>query len=270
MTTEEKLKRIEATHENVPVLAEQVLLLHEDGRVTEAGTYTPAGMTCKACGGPYPCDVVKLARALDEAQKAIHGLLGDEWRVTADWGDRDEREVIKERAGAAEGKAERTLEEVAGVVRPTTRLAAEERRRVLLTDWTEAKEMKQHFVTFYSPGTLVCEETTQPIPSWDVEKAKGMARDIKERYGATPFGFRFSTRERGPKDLDSKLTETGPMYFLGGKVETLAQVKKRATEKDRVLVANMECNGIKRIITNNNSWQHTTELRDTDVVLSWP
>lgn len=130
--------------------------------------------------------------------------------------------------------------------------------------------MKQHFVTFYSPGTFVPEETTKPILKWDVEKAKAIARRIKERHAATPFGFRFSTRSRTAKDLDSSVEKTSPMYYLGGKVETLAEVKKRATDDDRILVSNMECNEIKRIITNTNSWKHTTELRDKDVVLEWP
>jgi len=126
-----------------------------------------------------------------------------------------------------------------------------------------------HFVTFYSPGTFVNEESIKPIESWDVEAAKEMARGIKERYGAVPFGFRFSTRSRGADDLDSKVTATSPMYYLGGKVETLAEVKARATEKDRTLIANMECNKYRRIITNTNSYAWTAPLRKTDVVLEW-
>jgi hypothetical protein len=59
------------------------------------------------------------------------------------------------------------------------------------------------------------------------------------------------------------------MYYLGGKVETLAQVKKRATEKDSILVSNMECNKWNKIITNNNSWSITLPLEKGDVVLEW-
>ncbi len=131
--------------------------------------------------------------------------------------------------------------------------------------------MQKHFVTFYSPGTLVAEDTTLPIDSWDIEKAKEMARGIKERHGAVPYGFQFSTRSRGDADLDSKVSKESPMYYLGGKVETLAEVKARATdsERDRILVSNMECNGYKRIITNNNSWRWTQPLKYTDVVLDW-
>jgi hypothetical protein len=130
--------------------------------------------------------------------------------------------------------------------------------------------MKRHFVEFYSPGTIVAEVSEKPIKSWSVASAKRMAKRIKERHGATPYGFRFITRERGVQDLDSKITKRSPLYYLGGKVETLKEVKARATEKERILVSNMECNGIKRIITNDNSWRFTGEFHDEDVVLSWP
>ncbi len=133
-----------------------------------------------------------------------------------------------------------------------------------------ARNIKAHFVTFYSPGTFVAETSTKPIQLWDVDAAKTMARAITERYNATPYGFRFTTRSRGQKDLDSKVTATSPLYYLGGIVETLAQVKARATEKDRILISNMEGNGLKKIITNTNSWRWTQPLEATDVVLEWP
>lgn len=130
-------------------------------------------------------------------------------------------------------------------------------------------EMQQHFVTFYSPGTLFPEESRRPIDSWDVETAKEMARGIVERHAATPYGFRFTTRGRSESDLDSKQIAASPMYYLGGKIETLAEVKARATKGDAILISNMEVNGIERIITNTNSWRFTGELREGDVVLDW-
>ena len=129
--------------------------------------------------------------------------------------------------------------------------------------------MQAHFVTFYSPGTFVHEETTKSIESWDVKVASTMAREISERYGAKPFGFRFTTRSRSEGDLDSKVKNTSPMHYLGGKIETLAEVKARATPDDRILVSNMEGNGYERIITNINSWKVTMPLRVDDVVLDW-
>ena len=67
--------------------------------------------------------------------------------------------------------------------------------------------MKKHFVTFFSPGTFVSETTEKEIDSWDVEKAKELARSIKERHGATPYGFRFITRSRNDDELDSKVSD---------------------------------------------------------------
>ena len=130
--------------------------------------------------------------------------------------------------------------------------------------------MEAHFVTFYSPGTFVAESSSLPIDSWDVAKAKAMAGEVKERYGATPYGFRFTTRTRKDDELDSKVTATSPTYYLGGTVETLEQVKARATDKERILVANMEGNKWDRIITNNNSWRWIQPLEEDDVVLQWP
>lgn len=130
--------------------------------------------------------------------------------------------------------------------------------------------MQKHFITFYSPGTLFCETTEKPISSWDVTEAKKMAKGIKERYDACPFGFQFTTRTRGEDDLDSKVTATSPLYYLGGKVETAEEVLARATPADNILCDNIRINGYKRIITNTNSWQTTRPLNDDDVVLEWP
>lgn len=130
--------------------------------------------------------------------------------------------------------------------------------------------VEAHFVTFFSPGTFLAEETTRPIASWDVEAAKAMALTVLERYNATPYAFQFTTRSRTDEDLDSKVSAKSPLYWLGGKIETLADVKARATEKDRILVSNMEGNCWDRIITNTNSWRWTQPLQSGDIVLEWP
>ncbi len=127
--------------------------------------------------------------------------------------------------------------------------------------------MKKHFVTFYSPGTIVHEYSEKPIDSWDVDKAKEMAKDILERYSATPFGFQFSTRERKDDELDSKVIKKSNMYYLGGTILTLADVKKRGDKKDYILIMNMEGNGYDRVIENTNSWKATMPLEKGDIVL---
>src|SRR5436190_2306214 len=132
------------------------------------------------------------------------------------------------------------------------------------------REMQAHFVTFLSPGTFVHEETERPIESWDVEKAKQMARSVKERYGATPFAFVFTTRSRSDDELDSKVTKRSGRYYLGGKIETIEDVRKRNDPAEHILLSNMECNKWHRIIVNTNSWKIVQPLQADDVVLDWP
>ena len=127
-------------------------------------------------------------------------------------------------------------------------------------------EIKKHFVTFYSPGTFVAETTTKPIRSWSVATALRMAKAIKERYGARPYGFRFETRSRGPKDLDSRVVAESPMHYFGVKVETLEQIKARNDPNDRILISNMEGNKWSRVVSSKKGWRWTQPLNDNDVV----
>ena len=127
--------------------------------------------------------------------------------------------------------------------------------------------MKQHFVTFYSPGTFFSEQTEKPIDSWDVDAAVQMAKGVKERYGATPYGFRFSTRSRGPDDLDSKVTKQSAMYYIGGKVETLEEIAARNDPKESILLSNMRCNKWKRVWTSTTGWKVTQPLERGDTVI---
>jgi hypothetical protein len=129
--------------------------------------------------------------------------------------------------------------------------------------------MQKHFVIFFSPGTFFAEETELPIDSWNVEKAKAMADTVVERYNATPWGFCFTTRERKDDDLDSREVKRSPVYHLGGKVETLEEIKARNDPKDSILVSNMEGNGWGAVVVNTNSWKSVQPLREGDVVLDY-
>ena len=108
--------------------------------------------------------------------------------------------------------------------------------------------MQQHFVTFYSPGTFVAECTELPIASWDIELALTMSTTIHERYDATPYGFRFSTRARTAEDLDSTVTSRSPFYYIVGTVETVEQIEARNDPTEAILRSNMRNNGFKRVI----------------------
>ncbi len=129
--------------------------------------------------------------------------------------------------------------------------------------------MRQHYVIFFSPGTFVAEQTQKPVDSWDIEKAQKMARDIKERHGATPYGFCFITRARTNADLDSREVRRSKMYYLGGEVLTLRQIKARKDPQEKILISNMECNRWNRVVVNSNSYKWTQPLRRGDVVLNF-
>ncbi len=129
--------------------------------------------------------------------------------------------------------------------------------------------MKKHFVTFYSPGSFVSEFTEKEIDSWDVEKAKEMARSIKERHGATPYGFRFSTRERRDYELDGKTVAYSGMYFLGGRIRHLDFIILENKPDEQILISNMKINGWDRVVENTNSYMITQPLEKDDVVLDW-
>ncbi len=120
------------------------------------------------------------------------------------------------------------------------------------------------FVTFYSPGTFVAEETRKPISSWDVEVAQRMAASIVERYDAHPYAFRFSTRTRGEDDLDSRETARSGLYFIGCRVLTKSDLDPVS---DRILIANMECNGWDRVAQTTSGWKFTQPLMPGDEVL---
>jgi hypothetical protein len=128
--------------------------------------------------------------------------------------------------------------------------------------------MKKHFVTFLSPGSFVHEETTIAIDSWDVEKAKELAHGIRERYGATPFAFVFTTRSRKAVELDSKEVKRSGRHYLGGRVMTLEEVKREMPDA-KTLISNMEWNDYARVIVNDNSWRTIQPLDEDDVVLAW-
>lgn len=129
--------------------------------------------------------------------------------------------------------------------------------------------ISQHYVTFYSPGTIVAETTSEPVDAWDVEAAVARARTVHERHGATPYGFRFSTRARTDDELDAKQVAQSNFYYLGGRVETLEEIEARADPKESILRGNMRGNGYDRVIVNDNSWRWTQPLQEGDVVLDF-
>ena len=127
----------------------------------------------------------------------------------------------------------------------------------------------QEYVEFMSPGTFVAETDLHKVDSRDVGKAIELARDIKQRYGARPYGFRFLTRGRQENELDAKEIDRGNMYYLGGIVRTIEQVRAANDPSERILLSNMERNGWARIVENTNSRKWRRPLCEGDVVLEF-
>lgn len=125
--------------------------------------------------------------------------------------------------------------------------------------------VKKHFVRFYSPGSFVAEISEKPIASWDIEKAREMAAGVKERHNATPYAFSFVTRSRTEKHLDSSITAESGLYYLGGKIRTLAEVE--AQEPNSILASNMRMNKYERVVESTSGWSWARPLEPEDVVL---
>lgn len=130
--------------------------------------------------------------------------------------------------------------------------------------------MQAHFVTFFSPGTFVSETTDKPIAAWNTDAALALMADVTERYGAKPYGFRFTTRGREENELDSKVVDRSPMYFVGGKVETREEIIARNDPKEEILRFNLDANDIERVWVSTEGWRVTQPLNADDIVLPKP
>lgn len=130
--------------------------------------------------------------------------------------------------------------------------------------------MRKHFVTFYSPGTFVAEDSTREIDAWDWQKAIQMSGDIQERYGATPYGFRFRTMlcaepvpdgEGGVLTVQPKEVESSGVYFIEAEIRYYDDV---IGERDRICKSNMLCNNWPFIATTTNGWGWTQPFGPND------
>jgi len=122
----------------------------------------------------------------------------------------------------------------------------------------------------------MAESSVRPIESWSPETAAAMSRTITERHGAIPYGFRFETRvvadpipdgEGGTLEVEPKTVESSGMYYLGGVVETIADVEARHDPKESILLSNMQCNGYDRVITTTNGYRWTQPFEPGDHVV---
>jgi len=126
---------------------------------------------------------------------------------------------------------------------------------------------KQNYVIFFSPGTIVAEQTIKEIDLWDTDKAVEMSKGIKERHGAVPYAFSFITREN-KGTLDSKETKRSNLYYINCKTVTLEQLKAQSDPENKILIQNMVCNKWDKVAQTISGWRWTQPLEESDVVLT--
>ena len=98
--------------------------------------------------------------------------------------------------------------------------------------------MKQMYVEFAL-------EYGRFLPEYSTEKVNHSGPDAVDPPERT-YAFQFWWREEVEKDgetLTGKRHDIGPLYFIGGKVETLDDVRERNNPAERVLQDNMASNG---------------------------
>lgn len=121
----------------------------------------------------------------------------------------------------------------------------------------EKERSKEVFAELFSPGVLFCESSLIKVNNReDIKGAIKGVKKTKERYGATPFGFRF---------VDGNSKVLSGMYYVTGRIFRRDDVPD--TKENSII----RCNMISRpvCIENNNSYRYTGEFAKEDVLIDW-
>ncbi len=95
------------------------------------------------------------------------------------------------------------------------------------------KTETKHYVEYYFPGTLFAETSVDEIPDREVANI---------RFPPSAYSFRIFDRKitfENEVKMESDRLNISPLYFIGGKKMTLADVKKEMPDK-KILISNME------------------------------
>lgn len=136
---------------------------------------------------------------------------------------------------------------------------------------------EKHFVVFSSPGTFFDETSERPIGGWSIADALKLAKDITERYGAKPYGFRFETRlvsapvddgRGGTLEVLPRTVKTSGMHYIDGRLLTLAEVEANPEYgKESQLAGNMRANHWTHVVQTQNSYRHVALFKDGDLIV---
>ena len=119
----------------------------------------------------------------------------------------------------------------------------------------KAKE-KQLFANFMSPGTFFSESTRVEVPDRDLGGAAVRAKEISERHGAKPYGFRFEDGNGSP---------LSGVHYLTGEIFRRDDVPD--TDENRITRSNMSDPDSSVIVDNCNSWRFRASFRPGDFVI---
>lgn len=137
--------------------------------------------------------------------------------------------------------------------------------------------IEKNYVVFFSPGTFISEQSERLIETWNVREGILLAQTIIERNGAKPYAFLFETRLESPPVSDgrggelqvrAKTIKTSGMYFIDGKILTLADIDAHPKfGPTSILSGNMRCNGIERVVETSNGYLHVMEFMEQDLIV---
>jgi hypothetical protein len=116
--------------------------------------------------------------------------------------------------------------------------------------------------------------TTREIDEWDPAKAVKMAAEIVERYGATPYGFRFRTLltsdpvpdgKGGTLEVKPKTDRESGWHFIDGVVRTYDHIVAEEEDGERSIAAsNMKGNGIPLVAVTIHRFRSTMPFGEND------
>lgn len=113
--------------------------------------------------------------------------------------------------------------------------------------------VRKTYIEFLYPGAFFTESSTQEVKTRDVSRAKMP----KNAYGFKFFDILSMAAKVDGKQvqLTSERINVSPMHYYGGKVYTVAELKREFPNK-HVLIGNIEGNGYKKaILCRTGNWQ---------------
>ena len=121
------------------------------------------------------------------------------------------------------------------------------------------EKSKQLFVSVFSPGTLFSEQDSFEVESRELKPILTKIKDITQRHGAKPYGFRFQDGNGKP------LSGT---YYITGRLIYFDEIPEN-DEDLRILRSNMRANDYPIVIENKNSYRFTGQFEEEDSIINW-